>query len=87
MDKRKINLLLAAILESIAEVDEAADGWIYAALMTQNITLDQFNFLRELLLRAELVEVPCEHVLRITDKGRKLVAKIQTTINPVGAVV
>lgn len=78
MTKEKINILLGAIISTLNEVEEAADGWICAALMGQGVALDEFNLLREMLLRSDLVEAPCAHVLRITARGRELATEINS---------
>ena len=74
MDRQTANVILAAILETVAE-GPAPSGVMYAAMMGR-VTLDDYQALLHIAGTCGLVTVE-RHEVAITDKGRETVAKIQ----------
>jgi len=74
MDRQTANVILAAILETVAE-GPAPSGVMYAAMMGR-VTLDDYQGLIRIAESVGLVTV-VRHEVAITDKGRETVAKIR----------
>jgi hypothetical protein len=76
MTRNEANVILAAILETVAEVNDAPSGHMYAALMGK-VSLDDYNELLGIARNVGLVTVSPAHLVSITDKGRQMVEKIK----------
>ena len=77
MDKRTANVLVAAILETVAEVEGGCpSGHMYAA-MVGKVELADFEALLGICKSVGLVNVAPSHLVTITPKGREAVAKIK----------
>ena len=74
MDRQQANVLLACILETVAE-GPAPSGAMFAAMQSR-VTLDEYQGLIQIAQSVGLVTV-ASHVVTITDKGRETVSKIQ----------
>lgn len=77
MDRKQANVILAVILETVAEASAigAPEGPMYAAMMGHGVELADFQTLVEFAVSADLVK-KSGHLLTITSKGREMVAKI-----------
>lgn len=64
--------LVNAVACTLAEVGEAPEGIIYVGIMTKGATLDDFHFIKGLLLHHGLATEEIGPVLRATDKLRDL---------------
>lgn len=73
MDRQTANVILAAILETVAK-GPAPSGVMYAAMMGR-VTLDEYQGLIQIAASVGLVAVE-RHEVTITAKGRETVAKI-----------
>jgi len=54
-DQKKILALVRAMADAIKDAGEIPAGTLYAALMTHGCTMEQYNGLESILLRAGLV--------------------------------
>ena len=75
MDRNKLNILLAAVITTVDELGEAPEGILYAGLMSQGYTLDQFNIGISLMQRAGLATSE-SYLLKLTPAGHEMAAKI-----------
>ena len=76
MTKHEANVGLAAIITTVAEVGEAPEGIMYAALMGA-YNLDDFTALLSICKRAGLLADAGMHLVKITDAGRDVARKIE----------
>ena len=77
MDRRKINVGLAAVVTTVAELGEAPEGVMYAGLITQGYALDEFETVLELLARSGMIKRAPSCLVTITDAGRAMARKIE----------
>lgn len=76
LTRQKVNQILAAILETAAEVQGGApSGVMYAALSGQ-LSLADFNEILAIATDCHLVKVE-SHLVMIQPKGLQMVSKIQ----------
>lgn len=75
MTKHQINCYLAALIETLNETEFVPEGLAYAAMMNE-ISLEEFNLLKSILLSSSLAESIGSNCLQITDKGRMLARNI-----------
>jgi len=80
MDRKQANVYLATILTTIADMGQegAVSGHLYAGLMGR-MNLDEYNMLIGLCKGGSLL-TESSHVLKLTDKGREMVKRIQETL-------
>jgi hypothetical protein len=75
MTTRELNIGLAAVVTTVAEVGEAPEGIIYAGLMTKGYTLDGLLMILGLLTQAGMI-TRAGDVATITQNGRDLAERI-----------
>ena len=76
MTRREINVYLAAIITTIADMPEGApSGHLYAGLMGQ-MDLSSYQLLIGVCKDAGLI-AESNHLITLTDKGREVVVKLK----------
>jgi hypothetical protein len=76
LSRDQINAYLSVIIETVYESGDAGciSGHLYAAMMSR-VTLDEYNGLLSVAKQADIL-TESGHVLRLTDKGRMVLAKL-----------
>jgi hypothetical protein len=75
MTTRELNIGLAAVVTTVADVGDAPEGVLYAALMAKGYTLDGLLLILGVLAQAGMI-TRAGDVATITGRGRELAAKI-----------
>jgi hypothetical protein len=78
MDKRSFTLYASSLL-SILRQESAPSGVVYAAFMTQGITLEEYTAIVDILKLQGLV-LQTGNVLSLTAKGRTLASQIDNVL-------
>ena len=81
MDRNTTLICIAAILETLSEVDGAPETMIWLGLQSQFETLDNYYHVAGIMRDARLIKVSHNYVT-ITEKGRSTVAKLKATRQP-----
>jgi len=78
MTRDRLNGLLVAVIMALDEADGAGapEGHIYAGLMQDGVTFDDYQLLRSLLLEGGIATSSGD-CLALTPRGRELAAQIE----------
>lgn len=76
LDRKKANVVVGAILETVSEVGEVPSGTMYAAMIGK-VELADFEELLGICKSVGLVKVSQSHLVTLTAKGEEAVKKIK----------
>ena len=80
MGRSNLVRLYAVVLTTLADVPSAPAGTLYAGLMAEGFSFDEFQTVTSALV-ASGDATRSGHVLTITDKGRTLAAEVMASLN------